>query len=197
MKREFLKGLDLGNGVHMPDEAVDAIMAEHGKTETKLQNTITSLTTERDGLQTQLNDANATIQSYKDMDIDGIKQSAANWETKYNTDTKALKDQLEATNYSHAVNQAVSGLKFTSESAKKAFVADLTSKKLTLQDGKLLGLDDFTKAYKESDPGAFTPETTPPSFTTGGVGSGASNSGKQTPFNFQFTGVRAATNGGK
>lgn len=146
----------------------------------------------------QLNDANTTIQSYKEMDIDGIKQSAANWETKYNTDTQALKDQLEAIKYGHAVEQAVSGLKFTSESAKKAFVADLTSKKLPLQDGKLLGMDDFTKTYKESDPGAFTPETTPPSFTTGSVGSGASGSSHQNPFNFQFTGVRAATtNGGK
>lgn len=146
----------------------------------------------------QLNDAKTTIQSYKEMDIDGIKQSAANWETRYNTDTQALKDQLEDIKYGHAVEQAVSGLKFTSESAKKAFVADLTSKKLTMQEGKLLGFDDYTKAYKESDPGAFTPETTPPSFTTGIVGSGASGSSNQNPFNFQFTGVRAATtNGGK
>lgn len=168
MKREFLKGLDLGNGTHLPDETVETIMTEYGKTEANLQNTITALTTERDGLQTQLTDANAAIQSYKDMDIDGIKQSAANWETKYNTDTQALRDQLDATKYGYAVEQAITGMKFTSDSAKKAFTADLTAKKLPIQDGKLLGLEDFTKSYKETDPGAFAPETTPPSFTTGG-----------------------------
>ena len=32
--------------------------------------------TELDGVKHQLSDANTTIQSYKDMDIDGIKQSA-------------------------------------------------------------------------------------------------------------------------
>lgn len=31
MKREFLKGLDLGEGVKLTDAAIDAIMAENGK----------------------------------------------------------------------------------------------------------------------------------------------------------------------
>lgn len=145
MKRDFLKNLDLGNGAHLSDDLVEQIMAEAGKTKTEMQNAITSLTTERDGLQSQLSDANATIQSYKDMDIDGIKQSAADWETKYNTDTQALKDQLESTKYGYAVENAVGSLKFTSESAKKAFLADLTAKKLPIQEGKLLGLEDFAK----------------------------------------------------
>ena len=145
MKRDFLKNLDLGNGAHLSDDLVEQIMAEAGKTKTEMQNAITSLTTERDGLQSQLSDANATIQSYKDMDIDGIKQSAADWETKYNTDTQALKDQLESTKYGYAVENAVGSLKFTSEPAKKAFLADLTAKQLPIQEGKLLGLEDFAK----------------------------------------------------
>lgn len=167
MKRDFLKNLDIGNGAHLSDDLVEQIMAEAGKTKTEMQNSITSLTTERDGLQSQLSDANATIQSYKDMDIDGIKQSAADWETKYNTDTQALKDQLESTKYGYAVENAVGSLKFTSESAKKAFLADLTAKKLPIQEGKLLGLEDFTKGYKEADPGAFVSDNPTPTFTTG------------------------------
>lgn len=167
MKRDFLKNLDIGNGAHLSDDLVEQIMAEAGKTKTEMQNAITSLTTERDGLQSQLSDANATIQSYKDMDIDGIKQSAADWETKYNTDTQALKDQLESTKYGYAVENAVGSLKFTSESAKKAFLADLTAKKLPIQEGKLLGLEDFTKGYKEADPGAFVSDNPTPTFTTG------------------------------
>ena len=145
MKRDFLKNLDIGNGAHLSDDLVEQIMAEAGKAKTEMQNTITSLTTERDGLQSQLSDANTAIQSYKDTDIDGIKQSAADWETKYNTDTQALKDQLESTKYGYAVENAVGSLKFTSESAKKAFLADLTAKKLPIQEGKLLGLEDYAK----------------------------------------------------
>lgn len=156
MKREFLEGLDLGDGVKLPKSAVDAIMAENGKDIEAQKSTITTLTTERDGLRTQLDEANQSIQSYKDMDIDGVKQSVKDWETKYNADTQKLKDDLAAVKYGHAVEKAVGGLKFTSESARKAFVADLTGKKLPLQDdGTLLGLEDFTKTYREADPGAF------------------------------------------
>lgn len=123
-----------------------------------------AMQTERDTFRTQLETANTTIQSYKDMDIDGIKQSAKDWETKYNADTQMLRDKLADMEYGHTVETAVVGLKFTSAAAKKAFVADLTAKKLTVQDGKLLGLDDFVNAYKQSDPSAFASESPVPQF---------------------------------
>lgn len=128
-----------------------------------------AMQTERDTFRTQLETANTTIQSYKDMDIDGIKQSAKDWETKYNTDTQKLRDKLADMEYSHTVETAVAGLKFTSTAAKKAFVADLTAKKLTVQDGKLLGLDDFVNAYKQSDPSAFASENPVPQFVKPGT----------------------------
>jgi len=188
MKREFITGL-------LPDiskEVLDQIMAEHGKDIEAQKNTITTLTTERDGLKTQLESANTEIKSYKDMDIEGIKQKASEWEAKYNTDTQALKDQLKDANYGFAVKEAVAGFQFTSESAKKAFIADLTAKKLTLQEGKLLGLEDFHKAYQESDPGAFVPDggDKTPVFTKG-TGGGAPSGGPA--FGFTFAGVRAKT----
>lgn len=174
MKREFLDGLDLGDGVKLPKSAVDAIMAENGKDIEAKNNTITTLTTERDGLKTQLDAANTTIKSYEGLDVEGIKAKVTEWETKYNEDTKALKDQLDETTYGFAVKEALAGYKFTSESARKAFRADLTAKKLPLQDGKLLGLEDFTKAYQASDPAAFVPEgdDKTPTAVKGGTGGG-------------------------
>jgi len=158
MKREFLEGLDLGEGVKLPKSAIDAIMDENGRDIEAKNHTITALTTERDGLQGQLDTARTEIQSYKDMDIDGIKARAGEWESKYNQDTQALKDQLGEAQYGFAVKEATAGIRFSSERARKAFVADLTAKKLPLQEGKLLGLEDFTRTYRESDPGAFVPE---------------------------------------
>ena len=46
-----------------------------------------------------------------------------------------------------------------------------------MQDGKLLGLDDFVKTYKEGDPAAFASDEKPPRFSaaaTGATGGGAS-----------------------
>lgn len=161
MERKFLE--DLGLEKEIIDKVLDQNSADIGKH----KQTIESLTTERDGLKNQLEEAGEEIQSYKDMDIDGIKAKAGEWETKYNNDTKALKEQLDSANYGFAVKEAVSGLKFTSESAKKAFILDLTSKKLPIQDGNLLGLEDFAKAYKENDPGAFESDIKPPMWSKG------------------------------
>lgn len=158
MKREFLEGLDLGEGAKLPKAAVDAIMAEHGRDIEAIKTANATLTTERDGLRTQLENANATIQSYKDMDIDAIKSSAADWEQRYNTETQKLKDDLDAAKYGFAAAQAAAGMRFSSEAARKQFVTELTAKKLPLQDGKLLGMEDFTRTYQEADPGAFVPE---------------------------------------
>lgn len=173
MKREFLTEL-------LPDAdsaVIDKIMAEQAKDAEAQENTIASLTTERDGLKDQLAAANNEIKSYKDMDIDGIKAKASEWETKYNTDTEALKNQLAEAQYGFAVKDSVSGMNFTSASAKKAFIADLTAKKLPLQEGKLLGLEDFVKSYKESDPGAFASEEDGkmPVFSRGTSGGSSTN----------------------
>lgn len=157
--------------------------------------------TELAGIKQQLTDANAEINSYKDMDIDGIKQSAADWETKYNTDTKDLKDKLDAQAYEHACDMAATGIKFSSNGARKAFISDLRDKKLTLENGKLLGFDDYVNTYKETDPGAFAPETPPPDdppagtpyFSKGTGGSKTTEKPKGSTFGFNFTGVRKHT----
>lgn len=123
--------------------------------------------TEIVGLKEQLTKANTEIQSYKDMDIESIKQSVTDWETKYNTDTQALQDKLAKKDYEYKVKDKVSGLKFTSESAKKSFMADLIAKDLKLENDTILGFDDFVKSYKETDPNAFENEQKPPQFSNG------------------------------
>ncbi len=76
MKTDFLKGLNLSQ------EVIDKIMAENGKDIAAEQKKAEKITQERDSyklkaesLETQVNDANAEIQKFKDMDIDGIKQA--------------------------------------------------------------------------------------------------------------------------
>lgn len=168
MKREFIKNLlpDIS------DEVLDKIMTEAGKDVESHKQTISTLTTERDGLKDQLEEANKSIQSYKDMDIDGIKAKASEWETKYKTDTKALEDKLTAQSYGYAVEKAAADINFSSNGAKKAFLSDLTDKKLKLtEEGKLEGFNDFLEEYKKNDPTAFGKEGGKP-FVAGGSGGG-------------------------
>lgn len=167
--------------------------------------------TELEGVRQQLTDANTTIQSYKDMDIEGIQKSAKEWETKYNTETKALNDKLVEQERTHQEERFLDtvGLKpgaMYREFVKKAFEA----KNLPLENGKFIGADEVIASLKE-DPeykDAFVVETKGDDSGIGGTGvpgtnpqnqqllyfTAGTNSQTQEPkgstFNFGFTGVR-------
>lgn len=170
--------------------------------------------TELDGVKQQLADANTEIQSYKDMDIEGIKQKAANWEQKYNTDTQALNDKLRKQEIDHQMDRYLDTAGIKPGAMYRNFVrAALEAKEFKLDGGKFLGADDYIKELKENpdykdafiaekpagDPtgnpqagigtdGPAAPPTNAPFFA-------ASTQSQQEPskgdlFNFGFTGVR-------
>lgn len=110
-------------------------------------------------LQEQLNAANKQIKEFQSMNIDEIKASAAAWQEKYAASEKAWNEKLAALKYEAAAKDAVADIKFSSNSAKRAFLSDLKAKNLPLENDKLTGFSDFLNSYKESDPDAFAPES--------------------------------------
>lgn len=142
MKTDELKALGLS------DDQAQRVFALHGEDVNGLKTTIATLTAERDTARTSLGEANKKLEGY-DPD----------WKQKAADAQQQAEQQIAGIKARYAAASAADALKFTSESAKKAFLSDLAAKKLPLQDdGKLLGFDDFVKSYKESDPGAFAPD---------------------------------------
>ena len=113
---------------------------------------------EVDNLREQLTAANNQIKEFQSMNIDEIKASAAAWQEKYAASEKAWQEKLAGLKYEAAAKDAIADIKFSSNSAKRAFLSDLQAKNLTLEDDKLTGFSDFLNSYKESDPDAFAPE---------------------------------------
>lgn len=111
--------------------------------------------TELEGVEKQLKDANATIKSYKDMDIDGIKKSVSDWQTKYETDTKTLKDQLAKQERNSARDLYFSRVDFASKAAKAGMMAEFDQKNFQLVDGKFEGADAWLEEQRKSDPASF------------------------------------------
>lgn len=133
----------------------------------------TRLQTECSGYKNQLKEANDTIKSYKDMDIDGIKQSAANWETKYNQDTKKLQDQLDAQQRTFAAERYLDTFKIKSPLSRKTILQDFMDQKLELKNGSFVGADEYMKKIKEQYPDEFEsddPEEPPKRFVRGTTG---------------------------
>ena len=117
--------------------------------------------TELAGVQQQLTDANTQIQSFKDQDVEGVKKKVSEWETKYNADTQALKDQMAEQARKHAEEMFLSGYKFSSVAAKNGILAELQGKKFQVDDhGTILGAKEFMQSLMENEDykGAFVTE---------------------------------------
>ena len=163
MKTEDLKALGLN------DDQVQRVFAMNGEELNSLKASVATLTAERDAARQQLGEANKKLEGY-DPD----------WKQKAAAAQKAADDQLKALRADHAAETAAAGLKFSSASAKKAFLADLKAKGLALQDdGQLLGFDDFVKEYKGADPDAFAPDKPAPTVTVPGQGRAQPKAGRQ------------------
>lgn len=159
MKKEEL--LTLG----VDEEVVKKILEINGK-DIEKHKTLTDkekenaekLATELEGVKTQLAGANEQIQSFEKMDIEGIKNSVKEWETKYQTDTEALKTQMQEKDYSSAIDKYLGQHEFISEFSKKAFINEFKAKEFKLENDKFLGADDFIKEFKEANQGVFKVE---------------------------------------
>ncbi|MDY3118188.1 MAG: phage scaffolding protein [Peptoniphilus sp.] len=147
MKREFLEGLKLEK------DAVDAIMAENGKDIEREKARTEEEKTQKDLLERQLKEATKTIQSYKDMDVDAIKASAAEWEEKAKANKKELED------YKHGVELEK---KVSAYHVKDVdlIVKLLDRDSLRFKDGEVLGLDEQIRALQK-DKGFLFDEDTP------------------------------------
>ena len=149
-KDKPLKIVNLSDGNYVSKEKFD------GK-----ENDITSL-------KKQLEDANNEIKSYKDMDIDGIKKSATDWENKYND---LLKSQEEATKQSirkERTDAFFNDVKFASNSAKAGVIAAFNDQdfKYDEKNNKFIGASEWLEDYKKNDAGAFLSDVANPKFTT-------------------------------
>lgn len=119
----------------------------------------TRLQTENAGYKTQIAEANKEIKSYREMDIDGIKTKAAEWEQKYNADTAALNKKLDDQKKSFAAERYLDGQKIKSPLAKKSILADFLSQDMKFKDdGTFEGAEEYMKKIREQYPDDFEPE---------------------------------------
>lgn len=121
---------------------------------------------EYNALAEQLRNANSTIQSYKDMDIDGIKKSVEDYKQKWEQSENDRKTFEHKTRVSGFVKSL--GLK---DDIYEKHVTDLILEKDLKFDGdKLIGGDDVVKQFREKYPNAFKSATPVPEFSVSTTG---------------------------
>lgn len=164
MKRDDLKKW-LGDQID--DAVIDKIMAEHGKDIERHKSDNGTLTTERDGLKTQLGEASQQIEAFKTMDVEGVKKTADEWKTKAEQAAKDAEEQVKKLKFDHALEAALTGAKAKNAKAVTALL-DIELLKLA-EDGSISGLkEQLEKIQTGSDYLFASDETPPPTIVTGG-----------------------------
>ena len=143
MKREDVSKIIPGI---TPDQ-LDSIMNLHGADLTAKVNEITTLKAEKTTLEQQLTTANGKLEGYD-----------PEWKAKAEQAKNDAAAQVAALEKGYALEHKAAGLKFSSESARKAFLADAKAQNFAMKDGEILGFDDYVKTFKAADPSAILPE---------------------------------------
>lgn len=130
--------------------------------------------------------------------LSDLNSELENLRTKYDTDTAAYKERLAKQEYEFAVKEFAGSKKFSSNAAKRDFINSLIKAELKMNEGAIMGAEDFVTKYTADNADAFVtekadtaetaPTPKPPAFS-------APTAGQQTaensnPFHFNFLGVR-------
>lgn len=149
MKTEELKAQGL------TEEQISFVMAENGKDLKKLQKENDNLSADRDTWKEKAEAAEATLKGFEGVDLETMQREISDWKQKATEAEKKAQEQLYERDFSDTLKTEFEGIKFSSEAAKRAIMAEVKEAGLKLKDGKILGLNDLLSQMKEKDASAF------------------------------------------
>lgn len=155
MKREFLEGMGFEK------DAIDKIMAEHGKTVESQKNKVTDLTASLEDVKKQLDQRDKDLKELKKQaeGNEDLKKKLDDLETQYKTDKEAYENKIKETQLSSALKLALAGKVHDAD-----LVANLIDKaKIELgEDGSVKkGLDEQIKDLQTSKSFLFVEDQKP------------------------------------
>lgn len=149
MKTEELKAQGL------TEEQISFVMAENGKDLKKLQKENDNLSADRDTWKEKAEAAETTLKGFEGVDLETMQKELSDWKQKATEAEKSAQAQLYERDFADALKTEFEGIKFSSEAAKRAIMAEVKEAGLKLKDGKILGLNDLLFQMKEKDSSAF------------------------------------------
>ena len=150
------------NGIEIPEEKqadVKKAFFENYKSVGEYNKAVAKLTEARDGLQTRLDEATATLQGFEGMDAEKVKQELADWKQKAKDAETHFNAQMTARDQRDWLKAKMEEYGVTSPYACKQLMAECMDEKSGLKwkgaDTGFYGFDDFMKDAKKADPSLY------------------------------------------
>ena len=152
-KESFEKELNSNYKTIKEVEGIKEKLSSAESAKTKLQEDLKNRDTDLANVKKELEEAGEDTKKLEDL-----TEKLKTLQDDYSEQQKKYTKQLDDQKYEFAIKELASGLKFSSNSAKKSFLRDLMDNKLSMKDEEVLGFKDFVDKYKEQDAGAFVTE---------------------------------------
>lgn len=148
-------------GLEIPEDKkadFDKAVSENYKTVAEFNKRISKAEEERDGFKSRAETAETTLKGFEGVDLEKINKDLADWKQKAEDTEKEYNRKIAERDFNDALTEGIGKYKFTSEAAKRAVMAEIKKKGLTMSEGKILGLNDAIEQIKANDKGAFVDE---------------------------------------
>ncbi len=156
-KESFEKELNSNYKTIKEVEGIKEKLSSAESAKTKLQEDLKNRDEDLANVKKELEEAGEDTKKLEDL-----TEKLKTLQDDYSEQQKKYTKQLDDQKYEFAIKELASGLKFSSNSAKKSFLRDLMDNKLSMKDEEVLGFKDFVDKYKEQDAGAFVVEDDDP-----------------------------------
>ena len=145
------------NGIEVPEDKVSTInkaVAENYKTVSEVEKKTSKLESERDSWKDRAETAEETLKGFEGKDFDTITKERDEWKKKAEDAEKEYSAKEAEREKQELLKDAFAEIEFTSESAKKAIMAQI-SENVSVKNGKLIGFNDLLEDAKKNDASAF------------------------------------------
>lgn len=139
------------HGIEVPEEKKQGLETDFSESYREAQE-FKELNTELEGIKGQLSQANEQIAGFKELDIEGVKQKAAEWEQKYNQAAQDSAREIEQLKFDFALDRELTKAQARNPKAVKAL---LDRDALKYDKGKIIGLEEQLETLKKGEDSAF------------------------------------------
>lgn len=176
-------------GIEVPSDKKGDLtkkVSENYVTKAEHEKKIGKAETERDNWKSKAETAEETLKKFDGVDLETMQTELNNWKQKAETAAKDYEQKIYERDFSDALKTELESVKFSSDAAKRAVMAEIKESGLKLKDGKILGLSDLIGQIKERDASAFVDERQEQArqqaarFTVPGTGKSTGGSGTTT-----------------
>lgn len=155
-------------GIEVSDEQKESLkksMGEELYSKEEMEDKVKKASSESEQWKTRAESAEKMLEGLDGKSPEDILKERDDWKRQAEDSKKEYEDKIAEHEKNELLKEAFAEIEFTSESAKKAIMKDI-SESVSVRNGKLIGFSDLIEEAKKTDANAFANKQNPPAHFT-------------------------------